>query len=240
MSESEGPLHNPGEYHSLKPCNLDVLDIIDYDGRRQAVSRTGSPNWTWPQDDARHSRLSLSPSTAGSDSLVTALSSFPSTPGGPTFGTLLHSPIVSEGNHTPSSSDGSVAGSEDTLIAGCPSLSTLRAPSSTSSAGTSFECHSNDGERIDNGPAGMHSPAPLFLGQPRPQISVAPRLPESDEFGDVADEKIAGDADAFEALLSCLDLRKQQIPSVAEVNARKASPQQLRAIALEFGTNLSS
>ncbi len=166
MVRREEALRMPGE-----------LDIVKH--QHEVLSKKQDP-WQHSIDEVvtmdrnqqhRHTLASsplLCPSSASSESLVTALSSFPSTPGGVSFDRIVDTSIASTFEQQPASSNGSTIGSDDTLTPGCSSLqnSQMASSSSRSSTNSSEYRHSQDDKADPRYPLESQAvPRPTSVGR---------------------------------------------------------------------------
>lgn len=184
-----------------------------------------------PVQDASSTRCSAAISFASSvstESLVTALSGFPPTPERiikpqPSFESQATWTQESYNkSRSRSASNGSSTNSDDTLIADNSRAST--APTSPSPTPI------NLGDDLDDDfKWNMQRPASRLS-----HYSLS-SFDDFDESYDISDEKVAGNADDFEAVLSYLDF---QAPPSAEA-AGKADPDRLRSLTHDFESHLS-
>ncbi|CCF48299.1 hypothetical protein NDA11_007420 [Ustilago hordei] len=171
-----------------------------------------------PTTDIRASLLNI-PSSNATDSLASALSTFPSPPH--TIANQLQQQNsrnhdAHKGPQRPSSYGSSSNASEDTLVPASPLQCGASHESSSQSSGPPiYDGHENAGEALEIDPA-LTATAPMAISHfsshltqaslPSIASSVHPDLPVPVSMHKTGGD--ADDADDFEAILSCLDLGK--------------------------------
>ncbi|KAJ1019738.1 hypothetical protein NDA13_005963 [Ustilago tritici] len=206
-----------------------------------------------PRTDIRASLLSI-PSSNATDSLASALSSFPSPPG--TIANQLQrqnsrNHDAHEGPQRPSSCGSSSNGSEDTLVPASPHRCGASHETSPESSGPPiYDGHENTGEALEIDPA-LTATGPMAISHFSSDLTQA-RVPSiaSSVHADlpvpVSMQKTGGDADDaddFEAILSCLDLGKhlkaQTTGATTQDSPNSASSNRLRTSMHRFESGLS-
>ncbi|SPO30615.1 uncharacterized protein UTRI_05232 [Ustilago trichophora] len=209
----------------------------------------GSPQLVRDQEPCRYSTSLSSDSSNSTESLVSALSTFPATPVGTPLGLrhdFLRTPKKSDfiRMQKPASDHGSTTDSEATYVPDSPLLPVSRDPTSTSSsARSSCEYHTSESDdfHVDpllTAPDVAHTSICDLSIHPTAQASIKSDNPGHHD-GINSEDDIAGDPDAFASILSWFDFQTLRPPSEGVHIPRGASHDHVRFLICELEMGLS-
>ncbi|SPO31125.1 uncharacterized protein UTRI_05232_B [Ustilago trichophora] len=197
-------------------------------------------------DFCRYSTSLSSGSTNSTESLVSALSSFPATPVGTPLelrNDFLRTPKKSDFIHTqkPASCSGSTTDSDATYVPGSPLLHASRESTPpSSSARSSCEYHTSESDDFHVDPLfTAPSITQTSVGNSSFQTQAQPTMQTDNLDHQAFNLEDDSDPDAFASVLSCFDFQTLRPPSGRVQTRRGASPVHIRSLICELETGLS-